>query len=303
MTGSSSGGRPEHVPVILNPSARNGAVLERVATLRSSLAAHGVAAGVVESTSEQHATELANGFANEGHPVVVSLGGDGMVRAVAAGLVGTDAALGIVAGGRGNDFIGKLGIPKNIGEAAAIIASGDDRTIDVLDLDGRICVGNVSAGMDAAVQHYADTARRIKGHWVYTYGLVRALLQPRRIDLALTIDGERVEFRGYSAGFANSGRYGGGLKLSPSARLDDGLIDVVLLRDVFLPKLGAQLVPFNLGKHDRHPDIDFRHATEVRIETPAGSDPMQLFADGDAVATTPATLRVRPSVLKVRVPR
>lgn len=294
--------QPAHVPVILNPSARNGAVRERVAMLRTAFADNGLTAELVESTSEQHATELAKAFAAEGKPVVVSLGGDGMVRAVAAGLVDTQTALGIVAGGRGNDFIGKLGIPKDVTEAAAIIATGEDRSIDVLDLDGRVCVGNVSMGMDATVQHHADTVRRIKGHWCYTYGLARAILQPMRIDLVLTIDGERTEFRGYSAGFANSGRYGGGLKLSPSAELDDGLIDVVLLRDVFLPKLGAQLVPFNLGKHGLHPDIDFRHAKEVRIETPEGAEPVELFADGDAVATTPATLRILPSVLKVRAP-
>lgn len=290
------------VPVILNPSARNGAVLERVETLRTAFDANGLSAEVVESTSEAHATELAAGFAADGVPVVVSLGGDGMVRAVAAGLAGTESALGIVAGGRGNDFIGKLGIPKDIAEAAAIIANGQDRTIDVLDLDGRICVGNVSMGLDSAVQHYADSAQRIKGHWVYTYGVARAILQPRRIDLVLTIDGERTEFRGYSAGFANSGRYGGGLKLSPEAEVDDGLIDVVLLRDVFLPKLGLELVPFNLGKHNLHPDIGFSHAREVHIDTPEGAERVEIFADGDAVAHTPATLRIRPGVLKVRVP-
>ncbi|HWC22804.1 MAG TPA: diacylglycerol kinase family protein [Flexivirga sp.] len=290
------------VPVILNPSARNGAVQERVGPLRAAFATHGLDAELVESRSETHATELAAGFAAQGAPVVVSLGGDGMVRAVAAGLVDTDASLGIIAGGRGNDFIGKLGIPKDVAAAAAIVADGKDRTIDVLDLDGRICVGNVSLGMDSTVQHHADNARRIKGHWVYLYGVIRAVAQPQRIDLVLTIDGERSEFRGYSAGFANSGRYGGGLKLSPEAEVDDGLIDVVLLRDVFLPKLGVELAAFNLGKHDRHPDIGFSHAREVRIEAAPGAEPIEIFADGDAVAHTPATVRIRPQSLTVRVP-
>lgn len=290
------------IPVILNPSARNGAVQERVSPLESAFAAKGFTASIVQSESEEHAGELAAGYAARGLPVVVSLGGDGMVRAVAAGLVGTDTALGIVAGGRGNDFIGKLGIPKDIAAAAAIVTGGQDRTIDVLDLDGRICVGNVSLGLDSTVQHYADSAQRIKGHWVYTYGVVRAVLQPRSIDLELTIDGKKREFRGYSAGFANSGRYGGGLKLSPSAELDDGLIDVVLLNDVFLPKLGLQLIPFNLNRHNLHPDITFEHAREIHIATPEGAEPIEIFADGDVVAHTPATLRIRPGALKVRVP-
>ncbi|GAA1545617.1 diacylglycerol kinase family protein [Brevibacterium picturae] len=293
---------PTSVPVILNPAARNGAVAKRIEPLQTAFAANGMEAVLVESTSEQNASDLAAEFAASGVPTVASLGGDGLVRAVAAGLLGTGTSLGIIAGGRGNDFIGKLGIPKDIATAAAVVANGRDRSIDVLDLDGQICVGNVSLGLDSAVQEYADSARFIKGHWVYLYGVVRAIAAPRRIDLALTIDGERVDFRGLSAGFANSGRYGGGLKLSPEAKLDDGLIDVVLLKDAFLPRLGAELVSFSLGKHNLHPNIHFSHAREIHISTPKGAQPVEIVADGDAVAHTPATLRLRPESLKVRVP-
>ena len=290
------------VPVILNPSARNGSVRKRVAPLQAAFTDNGMEAELVESTSEQHATDLAAQFAGRGAPIVVSLGGDGLVRAVAAGLVGTETSLGIIAGGRGNDFIGKLGIPKDIADAAAVIANGRDRAIDVLDLDGQICVGNVSLGLDSAVQEYADSARLVKGHWVYLYGVIRAILPPKRISLVLTVDGERVGFRGYSAGFANSGCYGGGLKLSPEAEIDDGLIDVVLLKDVFLARLAAELVTFTLGKHKLHPNIHFSHAREVHIATPEGAEPIEIVADGDAVAHTPATLTMRPASLQVRVP-
>lgn len=295
------------VPVILNPVARHGAVQKRIEPLQSAFAAHGLEAVLVESTSEQNATDLAAEFAAQGAPIVVSLGGDGLVRAVAAGLVGTRTSLGIIAGGRGNDFIGKLGIPKDIAAAVAIVANGRDRTIDVLDLDGQICVGNVSLGLDSTVQEYADSVRRIKGHWVYLYGVVRAIMPPRRIALALTIDGEQVEFRGLSAGFANSGRYGGGLKLSPEAKLDDGLIDVVLLKDGFLPRLAAELVAFTVGKHTvgkhkLHPHIHFGHAREVHIAATEGAEPVEIVADGDAVAQTPATVTIRPESLQVRVP-
>ncbi|RCS98181.1 hypothetical protein CIK60_10545 [Brevibacterium aurantiacum] len=292
---------PLSVPVILNPAARHGAVRERIEPVRAAFAAHGMTALLVESTSEQHAGELAAHYAEQDAPIVVSLGGDGMVRAVAAGLVGTQTALGIVAGGRGNDLIGKLGIPKGIEAAVAIIAEGRDRSIDVIDFDGRISVGNICLGLDSAVQIHADSVKRIKGHWVYLYGIIRAILQPQRIDLALTIDGEEVEFRGYTAGFANSGRYGGGLKLSPKAKLDDGLIDVVLLRDVWLPRLALELVAFTLGQRALHPHITFRHAREVTIASREVAAPVEIVADGDAVTHTPATLSVRPAALRVRV--
>ncbi|WP_193070888.1 diacylglycerol/lipid kinase family protein [Brevibacterium sp. FME37] len=294
---------PLSVPVILNPAARHGAVWKRIGPVKAAFAANGMTAQLIESTSEQHAGELAAHYAAQNAALVVSLGGDGMVRAVAAGLIGTQTALGIVAGGRGNDLIGKLGIPKGIEAAVAIIAEGRDRSIDVIDLNGRISVGNVCLGLDSAVQVYADSVHRIKGHWVYLYGIIRAILAPQRIDLSLILDGEEVDFRGYTAGFANSGRYGGGLKLSPGAKIDDGLIDVVLLRDVWLPRLAVELVAFTLGLRAFHPHITFRHAREVSIAAREGAAPVEIVADGDAVAHTPATLSIRPAALRVRVPR
>lgn len=244
---------PAVVPVILNPTARRGAVLRRIDPLVHAFAAHGLEARLVRSTSADHAKKLAAAFAAEGAPVVGALGGDGMARTVAAGLVDTATSLGVIAGGRGNDLIGKLGIPKGVEEAVATIANGTDRAIDVLDLD-------------------------------------------------LTVDGQRLDFRGLTAGFANSGRYGGGLTLSTEAAIDDGLIDVVLLKEAWLPRLAVELVAFMSGKHDRHPHIHFAHAREVKIDTPAGAAPVEIVADGDAVAQTPATVTIRPSSLKVRVP-
>lgn len=294
---------PAVVPVILNPTARRGAVLRRIDPLVHAFAAHGLEARLVRSTSEEHAKELAAAFAAEGAKVVGALGGDGMARTVAAGLVDTDTALGVIAGGRGNDLIGKLGIPKRVEEAVATIADGRDRVIDVLDLDGTISLGNVCLGLDSTVQRHANSTRVVRGHWVYLYGILRAILPPRSIDLELTVDGQRLDFRGLTAGFANSGRYGGGLTLSPEAAIDDGLIDVVLLKEAWLPRLAVELVAFMSGKHGRHPNIHLSRAREIRIDTPAGAPPVEIVADGDAVAQTPATVTIRPSSLRVRVPR
>lgn len=294
---------PPPLPVILNPTARHGEVGRRIGPMKAAFARRSLQVEVVESRSEAHAGELAAEFAGRGAPLVVSLGGDGLVRAVGAGLVGTQTSLAIIAGGRGNDFIAKLGIPKDVEAAVSTIADGYDLAIDTLDLDGLICVGNVSLGLDTTVQDYADSTRRIKGHWVYLYGLIRAIRRPTPIDLVLTVDGERRGFHGLSAGFANSGRYGGGLKLSPDAQVDDGLIDVVLFEDTLVPRLAAELVSFMLVRLGWHPHISLSHATEIRIDTPPGVDPVVIMADGDAVARTPATLTIRPASLKVRVPQ
>src|SRR5699024_8645143 len=199
-----------------------GAVLKRIDPLVEAFAAHGLEARLVRSASEEHAKELAAGFAADGARVVGALGGDGMARSVAAGLVDTDTSLGIIAGGRGNDLIGKLGIPKDTEGAVANIAAGRDRIIDVLDFDGNLSLSNVCLGLDSTVQRHANSARLIRGRWVYLYGVLRAILPPKSIELQLTVDGRRVDFRGLTAGFANSGRYGGGLTLSPEASSTTG---------------------------------------------------------------------------------
>lgn len=294
---------PAVVPVILNPTARRGEVLKRIEPLVEAFASQGLEARLVRSRSEEHAKELAADFAADGAQVVGALGGDGMARSVAAGLIDTNTSLGVIAGGRGNDLIGKLGIPKDIEGAVASIADGRDRIIDVLDLDGKISLSNVCLGLDSTVQRHANATQYIKGRWVYLYGVLRAILPPKSIELELTVDSRRLDFRGLTAGFANSGRYGGGLSLSPEAKLDDGLIDVVLLKEAGLPKLAVELIAYMSGRHDRHPNIHLSRAREIRIDTPTGVAPVEIVADGDAVAQTPAIVTIRPSSLKVRVPR
>jgi diacylglycerol kinase (ATP) len=294
---------PAVVPVILNPTARRGAVLKCIDPPRPRLRRTRPRGAAREKHERGTCEGTRRSIRRRGREGVGALGGDGMARTVAAGLVDTDTALGVIAGGRGNDLIGKLGIPKRVEEAVATIADGRDRVIDVLDLDGTISLGNVCLGLDSTVQRHANSTRVVRGHWVYLYGILRAILPPRSIDLELTVDGQRLDFRGLTAGFANSGRYGGGLTLSPEAAIDDGLIDVVLLGEAWLPKLAVELVAFMSGRHDRHPSIHLSRAREIRIDTPVGAAPVEIVADGDAVAQTPATVTIRPSSLRVRVPR
>src|SRR5699024_8617050 len=139
----------------------------RINPLVGAFAAHGREARLVRSASEEHAKELAAGFAADGARGVGALGGDGMARSVAAGLVDTDTSLSIIAGRRGNDLIGKLGIPKDTEGAVANIAAGRDQITDALDFDGILSLSNVCLGLDSTVQRHANSAKYIRGRWVY----------------------------------------------------------------------------------------------------------------------------------------
>src|SRR5699024_7342420 len=151
-------------------------------------------------------------------------------------------------------------------------------------------LSNVCLGLDSTVQRHANSARLIRGRWVYLYGVLRAILPPKSIELQLTVDGRRVDFRGLTAGFANSGRYGGGLKLSPEAKLDDARTRACPHTDAFLPRLAAEPVAFMSDWPDRHPHIRFAHAREIHTDTPAGAAPVAIVADGDEIGQTPTAV-------------
>jgi diacylglycerol kinase family enzyme len=135
---------------------------------------------------------------------------------------------------------------------------------------------------------------------VYVYGTLRAIARWRPARWDVRIDGEPRAFSGYSVAVANSGVFGGGMRLVPDARLDDGLLDVVLAADVSRARYLAQLPRVFSGAHVGSPGLTFVKAREVTF---AADRPFDAYADGDPVAALPATIRVQPGALRVMAPR
>jgi len=136
-------------------------------------------------------------------------------------LGGTDAVLAVIPGGRGNDFARKLGIPLDAREACAVLARGDERTVDVAEVDGRTFLGIASFGIDTEVQDIANATRRLNGQAVYLYATLRALASWKAVQLELSVDGAPPRrFAGYSVAACSSGIYGGGMRLAPDATFE-----------------------------------------------------------------------------------
>jgi YegS/Rv2252/BmrU family lipid kinase len=218
---------------------------------------------------------------------------------VAGELRGTDGVLGIVPGGRGNDFARKLGISAEPVAAVAVIAAGSTRAVDVADADGRAYLGIASAGFDSDVQVIANGTRLDLGTGVYLYGTLRALRTWKAARWTVTLDGETREFTGYSVAVANSGMFGGGMKLVPHAELDDGLLDVVLTAASSKAHFLAGLPKVFRGTHVTDPALTFLQAREVSFHA---DRPYTAFADGDPIAELPATFKVVPRALRVLAP-
>ncbi|HEX7290735.1 MAG TPA: diacylglycerol kinase family protein [Conexibacter sp.] len=287
------------VALIVNPTAGGGRALRALPAAEQALRAAGLRVRLSHTRDLEHARALGRAAGAAGE-VAAALGGDGLVGAVADGLrtAGGDGALAIVPGGRGNDFARALGIPRDAAGAAAAIANGRERAIDLGVCGERAFVGIASCGFDSDANRIAN-ATRVPGDAAYVYGALRALAGWRPARFELELDGERVEHVGYSVAAANGRQYGGGMLLAPDASLEDGLFDVVTVADVPRRRFLRGLPRVFRGTHVRNEEVAVRRARELRI---AADRPFALYADGDPIAELPATVRTLPAAVRVIVP-
>ena len=287
------------VALLCNPSAGGGRSARLLPRAERALRELGVAFHTEVTRDLEHGRGLAREAAQAGE-VVVTLSGDGLIGCVVGALRGIPGSvLGILPGGRGNDTARVLGIPSEIEAACAVVATGAERDLDIGDVGGRSFIGIASLGFDSDANRIANGAPSRLGKLVYVYGALRALAgwKPARFDLRL--DGEPISSTGYSVAACNSGCYGGGMYLAPDAELDDGLLDVVLIADH--PKrsfLATMPKAFN-GTHVHHPAVSVLRGRELQVDA---DRPFDVYADGDPIGSTPATIRVVPAALRVLVP-
>jgi YegS/Rv2252/BmrU family lipid kinase len=288
-----------HVALLCNPSAGGGGAARVLPQVEEALRSLGVAFHTATTRDLDHGRDLAATAARAGE-IVVTLGGDGLVGCVAGALRGVPGALlGVLPGGRGNDFARALGIPREPRAACTVVATGAERVLDVGDAGGRTFVGIASLGLDSDANRIANAAPPRLGRFAYVYAALRALAawQPARFDLR--VDGEPLRFSGYSVAAANAPAYGGGMLLAPGAQLDDGVFDVVLIGRMPKRRFLAALPKVFRGTHVGEPSVRVLRARELHVDA---DRPFVVYADGEPIASTPVTIRVQPGALQVLVP-
>jgi YegS/Rv2252/BmrU family lipid kinase len=284
--------------LLVNPVSAGGKALKALPVVHETLDRLGAPHRTVTTRSSEHAAEEAARAAADGE-TVAALSGDGTLRPLAGALKGTGAALAVIPCGRGNDLARVLGIPTDPAEAAQVAVEGQERRIDVGKVDGTPFVGIASFGFDSEANRIANDAKLIRGTAVYLYAALRALAAWKPAAFTLTIDGERHEYSGYSVAVGNSKAYGGGMIVLPQAELDDGRLDVLVSRDA--SKLAFLRGVFQSFKaaHVDSPHAEFLRGEVVEL---ASDRPFVIYADGDPIGATPATVRVEPRCLGVIVP-
>jgi YegS/Rv2252/BmrU family lipid kinase len=288
------------VCIVVNPSAGGGRAGRALPDVRGEFDRLGIEHRIEQTRSLEHARELAVAATAAGE-VTATLGGDGLISAVAGALKHSSGVLGVLPGGRGNDFARVLGIPLDPVAACAVVAADVVRELDLGVVNGRTFISIASCGFDSDANRIANETRLVRGNLVYAYGALRALAgwRPARFEVTLD-DREPRTLSGYTVAVANSAAYGGGMLMAPSASPDDGTLDVVMVEDV--PKLRfLRLLPTVFkGEHVRQRAVHVSRAREVVV---TADRPFTMYADGDPIAELPATVGVLPGAVKVIVPQ
>ena len=285
---------------VVNPTAGGPQGAAALLPLARLLRAAGAQVEVEYSRDLEHARQVARSAGAAGR-VVLGVGGDGMAGCVGGALAGTEAVFGLVPAGRGNDFARALGIPAEPVALAELLLHGEPKRVDAIEVESAVhrrtvVLGSVYAGVDAVANRHANRSRLLRGAASYYLGALRAVLAWQPAGYRITVDGEPYERRGYTVVVANSGFYGFGRRVAPDARVDDGLLDVVIIQDA--PKLLFFTLMNELkdGTHIRRPQVETLRGREVRIQADRA---VPYGADGEVDAVLPVATRVLPEALSV----
>lgn len=285
---------------VVNPTA--GGSAGAAALLRVARVLREAGAGVETEYSRglAHAQELARRAGQQGR-VVLAVGGDGIAGSVGGALSGTGALFGLVPAGRGNDFARALELPSEPDELARILLHGTPRRVDTVEVESAthrrtVVLGSVYAGVDALANRHANRSRLLRGSASYYAGGLRAVATWRPAGYRVTVDGEEHLHRGYTVVAANSPYYGSGRMIAPGARVDDGLLDVVMIRHAPRRLFFALMNELRTGAHTDRPEVRILRGRQVRIEA---DRPVPYGADGEVEAVLPVTARVLPGALAV----
>jgi diacylglycerol kinase (ATP) len=286
--------------ILVNPNAGRGRARFVLREALEVMPRAGVEIDVQESRNAQHLLALARRAAAEKPDAVVSLGGDGTHHYVLNGIVGSELPLGIIPCGSGNDFAKGLGIPTKARAAAEVLRAGNVRRVDLGRVGNTVYGCIAGAGFDSVVTRYAnERVRRLRGSCAYAWSILRCLSSycPERLEIVSDVQ----EFSGevIFVVVGNNVSYGGGIHLTPRAKLDDGLLDVCIVP--YMGKLEfLRWVPRAYrGKHLRHPRIIYFQARKVSL---SATSCLELFGDGEFMQELPATIEIVPRALPVIVP-
>lgn len=287
------------VTLVVNPVSgkQRGEQIAREAGDRLTRAGHDVVR--VHSVDGAQARAAVAAEVDAGSELVLVVGGDGLLHDVLPALTARDVTVGLLPAGTGNDTARSLGIPVGDPDAALdVVLSGRTRTIDLADTDHGPVVTVVASGFDSKVNERANAMRWPRGNMRYNLAILAELRAFSPLSFTLTLDGVRLDTEAMLVAVGNGPSFGGGLRIAEGAVLDDGLLDVCIIRPVSKTKLVRVFPRLYRGTHVDLPEFERHLVREAVLECPG----IVAYGDGERLGPLPMTTRVRPAALRVLVP-
>ena len=288
--------------IVFNPSAGQATSLEQALYAATDVwRAHGWHVHLEPTTCAGDGIRIAREAAEQGYDVVVAAGGDGTVNEVVNGLAGTDTAMAALPVGTVNVWVRELGMPLNPRAAAESILLAQRQHVDLGRAGERYFLLMAGVGFDAAVtaEVRSEEKRRL-GVFAYAWRALSIALRFRGTRVNITIDGKLRRARVLMVVLGNSQLYGGFVKLTARASINDGLIDVCIIKGTrLLHSAPLRILSILTRRYNRDPEVEYHRARTVHVESQLAL-PVQV--DGDHIGHTPMTFEAVPNALYVLLP-
>lgn len=293
--------RPVHLKVIYNPAAGRGRARRHVLEVEEYLRSRGARVECEPSTGPDDLVRVAAESSRAGYDRVVVCGGDGTVNLSVREFDLERGTLAVIPTGSGDDFARVMGIPRDVRRACDVVLDGAIREVDVALANQIRYLGVAGLGFDSEVADYANrNVKLLRGSAVYLYAILRVLpkFTPRLVDIGSADGSRRIPIM--FAAIGNTRQYGGGIRITPDAVVDDGLLDVCIVHQTTRAELLKTLPKAYSGAHIKSPFVEMRRGREFHF---ASDEPMAVYADGEPITRTPVAFGLAKGRLRVMVPR
>jgi diacylglycerol kinase (ATP) len=285
------------IKLIYNPMAGRGRASRHHAEAERHLRELGAEVDVHASTSPADMTQAAADASRAAFDRVVVCGGDGTLHLSVRDFDLANGTLALIPLGSGDDFAKVLGIPRDLRAACELALRGNAREVDVALANGIRYLGVAGLGFDSEVARYAnENVKFLRGSLVYLYAILRVL--PRFTPHRVTIDGTRNEEIMFAT-VGNSRQYGGGIRITPNAKIDDRELDLCIVHRTSRMQLLKTLPQAYTGAHVKSPFVEMSRGTTFTFDS---ERPMDVYADGERITATPVRFGLAEERLKIIAP-
>ena len=287
---------PEQIALLTNPTSGKGKGARVAGEVAPRLRHAGFSVRELTGRDADEALDLARRCVDDGVETLAVVGGDGMVHLAVQALAGSPTRLGLVPAGTGNDVARYLELPrKSVHAATDVLIGGKERTIDLARVGTRYYVTVLAAGFDAKVNERANQMTWPRGQMRYNLATIAELRTFRPIPYVVEIDGDEHRFEAMMVAVGNGPSFGGGLRITEGALLDDGLLDVVLIKPLSRRDLVRTYPKLFDGSHVTHPQYERHRVRRVSVACSG----IVGYADGERFGPLPLTVESVPGALQV----